>query len=385
MSKVLKKIPRGWIGVGDTLPSHIFNMNGQLLLRHGFVIETDRILSRVMERGYYLLDDNTRPITESAILREKQQIVAKEQITALSFIEDIQEKLDYLLSKIDSYSDFTSRILSLAIKLTDVVEACPDTALAWIMLPNERRYSIKHALHTAIVSYLVADRIGLSSEDKISTICAALTMNCSMMRWQDDLNEGHVKMTAIDRNKLKNHPAESVDILQKHGVQDTVWLSTVLYHHETFDGSGYPEQLKGEDIIMTAQILSITDWYTAVLVDRPDRAAKQASEFLKAIFMESGRTVDSMLVTALIKTLGIYPPGTKVKLASEEHGVVVKRGSTAQYPEVFVLIDKRGNLITPSPRNTHIPEFHITGISRDHEHKFVISRQWLWTDTVKPE
>ena len=71
---------------------------------------------------------------------------------------------------------------------------------------------------------------------------------------------------------MRQHSKLSYDILQYYDLSTFV-LQTVLYHHENYDGTGYPENLKGEDIPFGARILRVADTFSALISDRPYRKA----------------------------------------------------------------------------------------------------------------
>lgn len=144
------------------------------------------------------------------------------------------------------------------------------------------------------------------------------------------------------------------------GVGDPLWLEAVLHHHERLDGSGYPHGLRGDDIPHLARLLGIVDIYTAMLRPRTYRDAVPARMALRNIFLERGKQVDEALATLLIKELGVYPPGTLVRLANDEIGVVLHRGGDAAHPQVSRLMTAEGYRASVAVvRDTHAAEFQI--------------------------
>jgi HD-GYP domain-containing protein (c-di-GMP phosphodiesterase class II) len=103
-------------------------------------------------------------------------------------------------------------------------------------------------------------------------------------------------------------------------------------HHEAEDGSGYPFGKAGGDIPRNAKIIALADRYCACVSARDYRKSLLPNVTLREIFLERGKGIDPILAAHFIKVLGIYPPGTYVRLNSGEIGVVSRKGSGADTP-----------------------------------------------------
>ena len=131
-------------------------------------------------------------------------------------------------------------------------------------------------------------------------------------------------------------------LLKAAGVEDPLWLDAVLHHHERLDGSGYPHGLMGRDIGDGARLLAVVDIFSAMVRPRAYREAVIARNALRNLFMERGTAVDTELPGLLVKEIGVFPPGTVVRLASGEVGVVTHRGGNAACPRVARLVNANG-------------------------------------------
>lgn len=100
---------------------------------------------------------------------------------------------------------------------------------------------------------------------------AAMTMNLGMIEVQDKLNSFGNELTPALQAAIQAHPKKSVDLLRQLGIDDPLWLEMVLQHHESEDGSGYPQKLTGAEILRGAKIISMADRYTARISKRDTR------------------------------------------------------------------------------------------------------------------
>jgi len=101
------------------------------------------------------------------------------------------------------------------------------------------------------------------------------------------LNKRH-ELTVGERNRIKEHPMIGVNILKPIKELEGSMLG-VRYHHERFDGKGYPDGLKGEEIPLIASIISVADSFDAMSTDRPYRLALPKDEAINEIRNLSGR------------------------------------------------------------------------------------------------
>jgi hypothetical protein len=151
---------------------------------------------------------------------------------------------------------------------------------------------------------------------------------------------------------IADHPERSVRLLRSIGITDEEWLTAVELHHVRMDGSGYPHGLSGDAIPLGARIVGLADAYAAMLRPRGDRPAFLARDALRELYGKEAGRYDPRLVQVLIRQLGVYPPGTVVKLANGEVGVCVRRTQDARKPVLQAVIDPSGQLYaTPKRRN----------------------------------
>jgi hypothetical protein len=168
--------------------------------------------------------------------------------------------------------------------------------------------------------------------------------------------------------------------LRRLGVRDEWWIKTVLQHHESWDGSGYPGGLRAENIARTAQIVALADRYCALVSSRTYRKAMLPRLAIQELDMRIGRDIDKPLVAALVATMGIFPPGSLVRLRNGEGGIVVKRLLDPQHPVVYALQTGRGDPYeAPKKRLTSSrPEFAIVDDAAPHEILAPIDAEQLW-------
>lgn len=174
-----------------------------------------------------------------------------------------------------------------------------------------------------------------------------------MLELQDKLHNQKEPLTEHQLREIRQHPDNGEKLLRAAGVDDPLWLRIVRQHHERNDGSGYCEGLRGDAIIEEAKLLALVDIYSAMVSPRAYRAEMQAKEVLRDLFLSRGKSIDDHLCMVFIKEMGIYPPGSFVRLVNGEVAVVIRRGNSATSPLVSSVLSPRGGLyIKPLRRDT---------------------------------
>jgi HD-GYP domain-containing protein (c-di-GMP phosphodiesterase class II) len=222
-------------------------------------------------------------------------------------------------------------------------------------------YALTHSLHSAVVSLLTGRHLGWPEEKVASLTCAALTMNLATLELQAVMAEQDTPPTTKQLDQIRAHPDATVQLLRALGIDDEVWLTTVAEHHERIGGGGYPRDLT--EVGELAQVLRAADVFMAKISPRAKRPPMTPQAATRQLFQL--RPGDP-LAMAMIKTVGIHPPGCLVKLCTGEVAVAIRRPVKGTQPLVATLSDKTGRPIGETHRrDTAQPEFAVQGPLQD--------------------
>jgi HD-GYP domain-containing protein (c-di-GMP phosphodiesterase class II) len=200
-------------------------------------------------------------------------------------------------------------------------------------------YSVVHAVQCAIACEFIARRLRWPEESMVSLVKAALTMNIAITELQGALatQTTIAKPTAKQADAIAMHPARGAEILLDAGVRDAAWLRAVDEHHERADGRGYPRGTSEPS--RPATTLRYIDEFFAKISSRASRPAMPLQRAARQLYTDAdGRWI----VETLIKEFGLYPPGTYVRLANGDLGVVLRRGRRVNTPLAVALANRYG-------------------------------------------
>lgn len=392
--------------IGQPLPFSLRDETGTLLARKGYVIGSRADLESMRGRGLgFYVDVAESERHQKAFVGKLFELVrddrplgkiAQAQLTTRDLATnredtlgdaptwlDLQVRGNRLLRDLNS-ANFPDDLARLQAHLARMSRRNPDGALFALfhLAASEiNLYSATHAMLVSVICGLAARDVLQWPERLEDTVCkAALTMNIGMTSLQDRLALQRERPTAEQHQYIDEHAQRSVALLRKMGLHDADWLEAVRDHHNTAPGdlaSRTPAQ-------RMARLIQRADIFTARLAPRASRRADVAAAAMQACYFDENRQID-VAGAALIKAVGVYSPGSLVRMANNETGVVVRRGANTTTPRVAVLVNRDGYATGEHVvRDTSQREFRVeTGVA-PHDCKVQINLPRLLALTSGP-
>jgi len=365
---------RDLVALGVPLPFRVLDAAGRLLLSSGNKLVGDRQFAALLERGAWVereAADLVRRERCEADGGAPPRLMSTAHRTATLFDRWEQQlwALDALLRQAQKQVAQAEHLAAMVDDVGVLVDRDPDVALFHVVRHEERRfalYALSHALHSAVVLRLVGRTLGWDEVRLRSGMGAALTMNLAIVELQATMAEQKEPPTRKQLDSIRTHPVRGATLLAGCGIADTDWLAAVREHHEQEDGKGYPRGLS--QLCDAAVLLRAVDVYTAKISPRAFRAALTPQVAARQLYQAQPA---SPVTAALVKTLGVYPPGELVLLKSGETGVVTRRATAEHGLMVATLTDRQGkSAVSTHQRDTAEPAFGITAAA----HRETIAR-----------
>ena len=223
----------------------------------------------------------------------------------------------------------------------------PTALISLTRLRTADEYTYIHSVSVCALMTAVARQMELPADQVQLAGQAGLLHDVGKMRTPLEVLNKPGKLTEAEFAVMQRHPAEGVVLLRQWGAPAEV-VDVCLHHHEKFDGSGYPQGLAGTQISLLSRIAAVCDVYDAISSTRPYKTAWSPAEAIRRMAEWKGH-FDPRVFQAFVKTLGIYPIGSLVRLSNEQLAVVVEQHPDSLLtPQVRVFFSARSR--TPLPQ-----------------------------------
>lgn len=163
-------------------------------------------------------------------------------------------------------------------------------------------YTGKHSKMVSKYSILLAEKLGLTENEKNRLRIGALLHDCGKIGIPDNIIHKSQKLSDAEFTIIKNHTLLGYNII-KHITNDEEIINCVRSHHERWDGKGYPDGLQGDAIHLFARIVCIADVYHAMTSDRPYRKALTQEEAANELIRTKGTQFDPKLIDAFVEII----------------------------------------------------------------------------------
>jgi hypothetical protein len=370
-------IPVSKLELGKSVPVDVLDPNGKLLLRKGQIIFSEQHKEMLSAHRASMTTSDARAWQKSFDRMIKNMIsdgvdrglIARAclptEISESDYVVgnevrggwlDLQETLLGLLYQGKAAINPLARLEGIEQRSLELLKNDPEECLFVLfqaLADLALGYCATHALLSAVVCELTAEKLGMPKTSRLLLFRSALTMNIGMARAQGTLAQQNSAPNEDQRKLIKEHPPKSFEILQSFGLVDEDLLDIVHWHHELNESSGLTRNLE------LRRILRMTDGFVAKMAPRKTRQAISPLGAAKSLFLGAAAET-ARLGSAMATVVGFYPPGTYVQLVNGEKAVSVARGLRANTPHVLSIVKPDGMPLSKYiNRDTTDPQFAI--------------------------
>jgi hypothetical protein len=224
------------------------------------------------------------------------------------------------------------------------VIADPSAALLLTTVKSYDEYTYYHMVNVCILSLAIGHAVGLGREQVVALGMGGLLHDVGKITVPRDILQQAGPLSEEQWRLVHRHPIDGVGLLvSSAGDLDHPALPMILEHHVGYDHSGYPS-LGGRRPSLPARIVAVADCFDALTSKRQYRKPEERRQALNIIQAAAGRGYDPRVVRIFVRTLGLFPIGSLVRLTSGETGVVVRNHDhLLARPVVRLLFDGDGN------------------------------------------
>ncbi|MDO6612144.1 DUF3391 domain-containing protein [Shewanella sp. 1_MG-2023] len=180
-----------------------------------------------------------------------------------------------------------------------------------------------HSLNVSVMCMMLAKSLNWNREDIELIGLGALFHDVGKLKIPSNILNKQVPLTKPEQNLIKQHPLMSLNFLKLADTFPEQAKPMIANHHEFIDGSGYPKGLKGDDLDKFSQLIAVVNEYDDLCNGTKTSKAKTPYASLGLIYKNYQKKLNTEYVGKLIKTIGIYPPGSVIELSSGQFGMVM--------------------------------------------------------------
>jgi putative nucleotidyltransferase with HDIG domain len=217
----------------------------------------------------------------------------------------------------------TASAQKLVEEISDSVSRNPGALISLARLKTADDYTYMHSVAVCALMIALAKQLGIDEAKTRSAGIAGLLHDLGKAMMPMAVLNKPGKLTDEEFDIIKKHPEEGHKMLLGGSGADEIVLDVILHHHEKTDGSGYPKQFKDGEISIFAKMGAVCDVYDAITSNRPYKAGWDPAESLRKMAEWANGHFDQTIFQAFVKSLGIYPIGSLIRLDSGRLGIVI--------------------------------------------------------------
>lgn len=348
----MRYMPIKYIKEGMISGKTLYGNNGEILLRSDkyILLSYLKILINLGYSGLYIKDELSEDITVTDVISEELK---------MNTIKSLKNLMDINIKNEEIHSSFKI-IEGLIGNIVDEISSNECIMVNMVDLRVASEYTFYHCVNVCVLSIVLGVALKLKKEDLYLLGTSALLHDIGKIYTPNEILDKPGKLTLKEFEIIKQHSKNGYKYVKGNlDINAKVYMG-IYQHHERYDGTGYPLNIKGENISLFGRIISIADVYDALISDRPYRKGVLPSEGIEYIMGSCGSMFDQRLAEIFISKIAPYPIGTCVNLSNDLVGIVVENYSRYCLRPLVKIIQAGDKLVTPYLMNLKESNYNTT-------------------------
>ena len=335
---MIRNVALNEVKIGMCLAEPVCDQSGKEIYKNNFYFTSREQIVNLLDNGIKtvkinfalsLIDESNKKYTPAIQKIELDPVKRFEKMKDL--IPDVKalfDSTDKTIQEIMESARFGNtlnkkEIKDQSAKIVKIVQEDHQTAFTLLNLKNFDDYTYIHSVNVAVLSVAIAMHLKFP-EDKIQSIAqGSILHDIGKAKVPLEIINKTGKLTDEELKVIQRHPVIGSQIIRKDKITDNIIEEIIHYHHENYDGTGYPNHTQGVQMSRFASIVSIADYYDALTTKRPYKEIFEPPEAIKNIYSVSGTKFDPRVVHHFIRIIGVYPIGSMVELSDGRIATVI--------------------------------------------------------------
>lgn len=337
--KVSKKLVREKVSVYDLrLGMYVVELDRPWLetpfLYQGFIISSEEEIDQLAEYCKFVyIDVSQTEVKYQDKGRSKSQLknrriykipTEKALPEAIGHYDQAKRTVDTVLTSLRLSQDINTQEVKSAVRSCVKSVLKNPNAMMWLtQIKNKDDYTAEHSLRVSVMSVALGRELDLLEQELEDLGVAGMLHDVGKVRIPNEILNKEGALSSEEYEIIKTHTTAGRKLLMSKSDVPPVTVDVAYCHHEQPNGKGYPRGVTAEKIPYFAKIVAVVDAFDAITSDRVYSKGRSVLEALRILYDCRGQHFDEEIVRALIRLIGIYPPGHIAELSSGEVGIIL--------------------------------------------------------------
>lgn len=343
---------------GMKLGKTLYTSTGEILLRNGIELTNEYIqkIKALSFTGVYIEDSDSREIVIPGAITESLKLETARVLRCMYTLDEKRLKSLEMASYVNQ------------------IRACVQHIIEQILFDGREVLSLLevktyddviyfHSINVAILSIVMAETLKFNMKEIEEIAMAAVLHDMGKRFLPKELIAKKEKYTPEEFREYQTHSKKGYEFLKNYVNMSSLAYIAVLQHHEKYDGTGYPDHKKQDEVNKYAKIISIANDYDKLLSQKDQKAAVLPAKAYESIIRNVNTYYDPEAVRSFALNVAIYPVGVTVKLSNEQTAIVAKnyKGSPLR-PLVRIIGASHSERFLDLKENPYAKNITITGV-----------------------